>query len=77
MIAMHAGQQNHVNLAEPRILGPGHCKARVEQKTRAIRILEQHGAVATAELSVMAADRCDFDVDRPVNRLGGGSWLSC
>ena len=33
MIAMHAGKQNHIDLAEPRILGPGHGKARVEQKT--------------------------------------------
>ena len=44
MVTMHAGKQNHVDLAELRILGPGHGKAGVEQETRAIRIFEQHGA---------------------------------
>ena len=48
MVAMHAGKQNHVDLVEPRILGPGHGKARVEQETHAIRAFEQHGAVTTA-----------------------------
>jgi hypothetical protein len=62
VIAVHVGEQHHVDRAEPRIVAAGHVVRGVVQEAHAGRIFEDDRAVVRAEFSGMGADRCDFHV---------------
>jgi hypothetical protein len=57
VIAVHVADQQHVHLAEPRVVGTGHRAPGIVEDPGAGRILEQQGTVEAAELAVVAAER--------------------
>ena len=66
VVAVHVAHEDDVDLAEPRIVGAGDRAARVVEDARAVRVLEDQGAILRAELAVDAAQR------RHLHGLGEG-----
>jgi hypothetical protein len=64
VVAVHVGDQHHVDLAQARVVGAGDGAARVVEHARAARVFEDQGAVERAELALLAAQRRDLDVLR-------------
>jgi hypothetical protein len=62
VIAVHVAEQHEVDRPEPRIVAAGHVVRRVVEKAHARRILEDHRAIARAQLAGVRADRRDLHV---------------
>ena len=71
VIAVRVADQDGVDLAEARIIRAAHRASGVVQDARAVRILENHGAVQPTELAVVAAER--RHLDDALGRRGRGS----
>jgi hypothetical protein len=61
VVAVGVADEDDVDLAEPRVGGADDRATRVVEEARAVRVLEDEGAVLGAELAVEAAERRHLD----------------
>lgn len=61
MVPVHMADQHHIDPAQAGIIRAGHRAPGIVEQPGAVRVLQQKGAIESAELAVMTAQRSDFD----------------
>lgn len=62
VVAVHVGQQHHVDRAQPRIVAARHVVCGIVEKTHAGRVLENDRAIVRTQFPGLGTDRLDPDV---------------
>ena len=64
MIAVRVADQNHMNIAQPRVCGAGYRESRIVKEADAGRILKEECPVGPAKFTRARTHRRDLDILR-------------